>query len=118
MSQVAVSNKPKTHKERWWSFHKRRPEVMDRFIEIVSELMQQGHRHYSSDGILHIVRFELNRGKKDEKEIYKINNNYSAFYSRYFLYLYPEFPKFFELRKVSSQPRKPKTIKLKSHWNK
>lgn len=90
-------------KIQWWRFHKRHPEVFERFRQIAFDLISNGHKHYSSDGILHVVRFELNRLRRDPKDQYKINNNFSAYLARYFIHLYPQYSNFFETRSLTSE---------------
>lgn len=88
-------------KTKWWIWHRDNREVYDAFEKIALELIQEGYARYSSDGILHIVRYSLNR-KKKESERYKINNNWSAYYSRLFTHYHPEHSDFFETRELRS----------------
>lgn len=92
-------------KTQWWRFHKQHPEVFERFRQIAFDLISNGHKHYSSDGILHVVRFELNRQIKDPGSQYKINNNWTPYYARYFIWMYPEYENFFETRELISQSK-------------
>lgn len=92
-------------KTRWWIWHKANREVYDAFESIAFELIQQGHKRYSSDAILHIVRFNLNKTKGPNDQ-YKINNNYSAYYSRLFTHYHPEHKDFFETRETKNEGNK------------
>lgn len=93
-------------KTRWWIWHKANREVYDAFESIAFELIQQGHTRYSSDAILHIVRFNLNRQRKASDQ-YKINNNWSPYYARLFQHYHPKHADFFETRELVSQEVKP-----------
>ena len=101
-------------KQKWWTWHKANPEVFEAFEAIAFDLIKQGHRHYSADAILHIVRFNLSKSKGPDQ--YKINNNYSAYYSRLFTHYHPEHKDFFETRNVKNDtktdvPPSPQAIK-------
>lgn len=122
ISKPELFKKPKlTHKQLWWRWHLRHREVMDQFETKTLELIKLGHKRFSQDAILHHIRYQINSVRLDEREQFKINNNWSAYYARYFIHLYPEFKNFFELRSAGDEKRtkktNPKTIKLKSHWN-
>ncbi len=95
----------KSLKQIWWAWHKAHPEVYERFRQIAFDLLRNGHKHYSADGILHVIRFELNRVIANPKDQYRINNNFSAYYARYFIHMYPEYEGFFETRALISQTK-------------
>lgn len=101
-------------KQKWWTWHKANPEVFEAFEIIAFDLIKQGHKHYSSDAILHIVRFNLNKAKGPEDQ-YKINNNYSAYYARLFMHYHPRYNDFFETRQThdtkTDVPPSPQAIK-------
>ena len=79
------------------SYDRRHPEVYNRFCQIVQGLIRKGHRHYSADAILHVIRYEA-AVKKDPLELFKINNNFSSRYARKFIQEFPEHKGFFEIR--------------------
>ena len=83
--------------ERFRRFHLDNPEVYQQFKHYVRILWNRGYRHYSSDGILHIIRYR-SAIRKDPREMYKINNSYSAFYARLLIRDEPQYKDFFELR--------------------
>lgn len=84
-----------THSERFEQYHREHPEIYAEFERLAKQLIFAGRTHYSSDGILHIIRYNTAlRGKGD----YKINNNYSPDYARMFESNYPEHEGFFEKR--------------------
>ena len=94
-----------THKNIWWRYHKQHPEVYERFKQIAFDLIYHGHTQYSSDAILHIIRFELNRTRPKKSDQYLINNNHSAYYSRLFGVDYPDHKSFFEKRELISEKK-------------
>lgn len=73
------------------------PQVYVRFCKIAKSIISKGHKHYSADAILHVIRYE-SAIKKHPLELFKINNNYSSRYARKFLSEHPEHKNFFETR--------------------
>ena len=84
------------------AFHKAHPEVWDLFVRFTFEMIGKGYKNYSAQhGIFARIRWEKDAGG-DGSEIFKINNNYSAFYARRFMAAYPEHEGFFRTRKQTS----------------
>lgn len=98
----------------WWEWLKKNKGVFLLFESIALEMIESGMRHYSSDGILHVVRYQLRHEISTGR--YKINNNYTPCFARYFVRLYPEHSKFFELRKSKVDKPKPVINKSRSSW--
>jgi hypothetical protein len=71
------------------------------FDALTHKLIRDGWTHYSSDAILHRVRwhFQVERGMRD----YKCNNNWTAVLSRWWLERNPQHAGFFELRERKSE---------------
>lgn len=67
------------------------------FEKIALGLIAEGRTHYSSDGILHVVRFNT-RAHGDEGA-YKVNNNLAADFARRFMREHPAHGQFFHLRR-------------------
>ena len=81
-------------------YHRENPEIWEAFKELTFQLIKAGRKHYSADGILHAIRFNTAlRGGLD----YKINNNFSSYYSRLFTGNFPEHKDFFEQRKLKEK---------------
>lgn len=74
------------------------PGIWYEFKKIAFQLIAEGFQHYSSDGILHIVRFQTRSRARNGH--FKINNNMSSYYARKFAAAYPLYKEFFETRKV------------------
>ncbi|HYK57484.1 MAG TPA: hypothetical protein VEV15_13540 [Flavisolibacter sp.] len=79
------------------SYDTRHPQVYKRFCELALGLIKKGHKHYSADALLHVIRYE-STVKKEPLELFKINNNFSSRYARKFLAEFPEHKGFFETR--------------------
>jgi hypothetical protein len=71
-------------------------EVYDKFETLALDVKAAGYKHYSSDAILHRIRWHMHieRGNRE----FKANNNWTAHLARWFLARHPGEPKFFELR--------------------
>ena len=86
-------------------FHKDHPEVWDLFVRFTFEMINRGFKHYSAQhGIFARIRWEIDAGGNGTSE-FKINNNYSAFYARRFMVMYPEHEGFFRTREQTSAKR-------------
>ena len=79
------------------AYHRRNPAIWETFKELTFQLIDAGRKHYSADGILHAIRF--NTALRGEVT-YKINNNFSSYYSRMFTANFPHHKDFFEQRKL------------------
>jgi hypothetical protein len=77
------------------------PDVCALFEKLALELINDGWVHYSSDAILHRIRwhFQVERGVRD----FKCNDHWTAPLARWFLSCHPQYPEFFELRMRRSQ---------------
>jgi hypothetical protein len=85
-------------KEQCEAFHEQHPEVWDMFVQFAFQMINRGYKHYSAQhGIFARIRWEKDIGG-DGSNQFKINNNYSPFYSRRFMKMYPEHNDFFRLR--------------------
>jgi hypothetical protein len=72
------------------------PGVVDLFERLTYQLINMGRKHYSSDAILHRIRWHFDVEKGDED--FKCNNNWTAELARWFMDIHPEHDGFFELR--------------------
>jgi hypothetical protein len=80
------------------------PHVWRLFVALTQKVIAAGHSHYSSDGVLHAIRWNMDVETKNE-DGFKINNVYSPFYARKFMEKFPEHTGFFRLRSsVADQP--------------
>ncbi len=80
------------------------PEVWALFKRFTFELINAGHRHGSSDMILHRIRWETavkptRNGQAQGRDL-KLNNNWTAFLARKFHEDHPEHIGFFRTRQT------------------
>lgn len=71
------------------------------FEKLALRVAKAGFDHYSSDAILHAIRWEehIEKGNRE----FKCNDHWTAPLARWFLANHPELPKFFELRKLKEE---------------
>ncbi len=71
-------------------------EVRQHFERLALEVAARGFKHYSSDAILHRIRwhFHIERGIRE----FKCNDHWTAPLARWFIERHPEMEEFFELR--------------------
>jgi hypothetical protein len=83
--------------ERFEDFDGRHPEVFEAFREIAEKLLASGHRHYSADAVLHVVRFhrDVNRPRHGG---FKVNDHFSSRYARKLMATDSRFAGFFTTR--------------------
>jgi hypothetical protein len=73
------------------------PNVWSLFVRLTFDRIHRGFRNYSSDAVLHRVRWETAVPLEDGSG-FKINNNWSPFYARKFHDAYPQHAGFFRTR--------------------
>ena len=76
-------------------------EVAYLFERIAMELHRSGRKSFSSDAILHRIRWYHHVERGDDS--FKCNNNWTAVLARWFVHKHPECGGFFELRIRKSQ---------------
>lgn len=72
------------------------PDVKILFERLALQIHARGWKNYSSDAILHRIRWEM-QIERGERE-FKCNDHWTAPLARWFLNRHPEMPGFFELR--------------------
>jgi hypothetical protein len=73
------------------------PEIWRLFVHFTFEMVRRGFRRYSSDAVLHRVRWETASALDDDTS-FKICNNWTPFYARKFHKVYPHLEGFFITR--------------------
>ena len=91
-------------KEQCNKFHAEHPEVWDLFVKFTFQMINRGYKNYSAKGVFERIRWEKDAGG-DGVTQFKLGNNYTAFYSRRFMRIYPEHDGFFRLRQQTSESR-------------
>lgn len=88
------------HFNQWKKFHQANPRVWDLFQMFAQHAIDAGYSRYSADAILHRIRWHVTVEVKSYDD-FRINNNFSAYYSRLFAHAYPAHAAFFETRKLA-----------------
>ncbi len=78
------------------AFHERYPVVWQLFERFALDRLALGHQHYGAKAIMERVRWETDKGSG--YPALKINDHYTAFYSRRFARFHPEHGDFFRTR--------------------
>ena len=78
-------------------YHIDNPQIYESFVRTTFEAISRGHKKFSAEFIFNIMRWLQDDRAKDD--MYKINNNYKAFYARKFMEDYPIHKGIFETRK-------------------
>lgn len=78
------------------------PDVCRYFEKLALDLIRDGHKRYSADGILHRIRWhwQVERGDRG----FLVNNNWSAPLARWFIARNPGSKEFFALRIAKPAP--------------
>jgi hypothetical protein len=84
------------------------PEIWRLFLRFTHELIGAGREHYSSDAVLHRIRWYT--AVESHGEEFKVNNNFSAVFARWFHDAYPERAGFFRTRQRVSEHQRPRGI--------
>lgn len=79
-------------------FHARNPWLLDELAEHALQLKREGYERWSVDSLLHHIRFTSRHRIEQDKSGFRVNNNFSAFYSRRLMEQYPELDGFFRIR--------------------
>ena len=86
------------------AFHRQHPEIWDLFVRFTFEMINRGYSHYSVKAVFERIRWEIDAGG-DGTHAFKLNNNYTAFYGRRFMRMYPQHDGFFRTRQQTSGDR-------------
>jgi len=68
------------------------PQVWEQFKEIAFDLIERGRKHYGAKAIFEVIRYH--RATQTNDPDFKLNNNFTAFYARKFINLYPQYKDF------------------------
>jgi hypothetical protein len=77
-------------------FDRENPGIYSAVRRMALDYIAQGHRHWSVDAIMQILRHESNM--RDGSVTYKINNHHRGYLARRFLAEFPQHEGFFEIR--------------------
>lgn len=87
------------------------PIVWKLFVKFAFIKISEGYKVYSSDGIFVDIRYETQQPHYELGEEFKVNNNHSAYFARWFMDQYPEHDGFFRTREQPS--KKQPALRLK-----
>lgn len=110
-----VSENPEDWKRKtnlWKEFeewHDANPHVWRLFVRFAAEAIAVGRSRFSARTIIHRIRWYTNIELQAVDE-YKINNNWSPYYARIFISIYPQYGWIFELREVDEDPETERRI--------
>lgn len=92
-----VTKTPSTSYATFEAFHEANPNVYQEFKKLALRLIAKGYTRISSKMLIEYIRCSrLLITKSDDR--FKINNNYTALYSRKFVREYPQYKKLFKHR--------------------
>ena len=81
--------------EKFEIYHRDNPQIYKEFERFTLQTIQRGFQHYSSKGIIEIIRWHTgifaNKG-------FKVNNNYTPYYADLFEANHPQYKDFFYKR--------------------
>ena len=96
MMQASLFDNPKTL-DKCEAYDREHPDIWQEFENVTLSLIAFGMEHYGAKAIMEVVRFHHTIGST-AAEPFKVNNNFTAYYARKFMALYPECKGFFETR--------------------
>lgn len=67
------------------------PQIWREFRDMAFRLIDNGYKHYGAKSIIEAIRFH--RSVQTTEGPFKLNNNYTAYYARKFMNLYPQHEK-------------------------
>jgi hypothetical protein len=82
------------HSRAWHKFNCENPKVWEEIVRY-ADTMRRKRKHYSIETIFHVIRYH--RDIQTRGDIFKINNNHKAYYSRLYTCL-RKCPDFFNVR--------------------
>lgn len=84
------------------TYHKNNPDVWENFVLFTLDRINRGYKRYSTKAIFERIRWEMNRSEIVGDSEFKLPNNHTAFYARWFMDAYPEHKGFFRTRTQTS----------------
>lgn len=102
MTQQEMQWQPATIDLRFQVWLEAHPEALDEFVAIARRMKSKGVTRYSSDGILHIIRWNALVDGRDHQG-YRCNNDFSSRLARLAMQRFEDLRGFFELRKLKGE---------------
>lgn len=88
-------------KKEFEKFHAENPHVYIMFKRFAFEVVRAGKDNYAARGIFNRMRWFTEIETNDHASTFKINSNYSPYYSRMFMLDFPHLDGFFRTRVVA-----------------
>ena len=101
MLKDMLQEKLDKRKRKWWDWHKKNPQVWDKFESYTLEAINSGRKKYSHWAIINRIRWhnEIETRGGD----FKISNDYICFYARLFHARHPQYKDFFTLKPLKEE---------------
>ena len=115
MLEKQLEEQLQERKNKWWGWHKKNPQVWDKFKEYTLEAINSGRSHYSHWAIVNRIRW--NREIETKGGEFKISNDYICFYARLFHAKYPEHGDFFRLKPLKEEKMIADLVTQRNSWN-
>ena len=97
-TELTLESKTRLQKK-FESFITKNPTVWILFVKFTKQAIERGHKHLSSDMILHRIRWETSIMTVGEH--YKISNDTSPYFARKFHLEFPQYDGFFRTKQIS-----------------
>jgi len=85
-------------KDDFINYHKENPEIYEAFKTFSLQAISSGRKYFSAEMVVNRIRWYTQVESKND--VFKINNNYKAFYSRMFEKEFPQHKGFFRKRRA------------------
>ena len=101
MLKDILQEKLDKRKRKWWDWHKKNPQVWDKFESYTLEAINSGRKKYSHWAIINRIRWHNEIETKGGD--FKISNDYICFYARLFHARHPQYKDFFTLKPLKEE---------------
>ena len=88
-------------KRKWWIFHHDNPTIYELFKRFTFEVIERGHDKYSSKAIFERIRWHTDIETNGDE--FKMSNNYTPYYARFFMHEHPQYEGFFRTQILTEE---------------
>jgi hypothetical protein len=106
--RVGLTNEARVSRDartRYQEFHNENPWVMSHLADLALQLKRRGVRRYGIAPLFEVLRYQHTLRTNDPNSVFRLNNNYRAYYAREIMDRYPELDGFFETRTSQADDR-------------
>lgn len=93
MRDMITNQMPKMTKA-FWKFHDENPHVLRDLIKLAEQVRSTGHPHWGMKSLFEVLRWQV-AVKTQSGDGFRLNNNFTAYYSRLIEKVDPRFVGFF-----------------------